>query len=160
PRKSKRLIVALAALFLLVGGVAGAVLIAGPDMAKAWVGLGAAKESAQAAGETATTGSPSTAGSSTQSSTTPSTRATGTSSANGPTEGHTPKTVEKTPDAATPDALERRGLSGEKIYERLLKSTAVVVIMKDGEFQSNGTGFVVDAAEKLLVTNVHVVGDN
>ncbi|TWT34307.1 Periplasmic serine endoprotease DegP precursor [Blastopirellula retiformator] len=44
------------------------------------------------------------------------------------------------------------------IYEKTLKSTAWVLAKTGGE-TSSGTGVLVDAEKKLLVTNFHVVGD-
>ncbi|PQO44250.1 serine protease [Blastopirellula marina] len=44
------------------------------------------------------------------------------------------------------------------VYEKTLKSTAWVLAKTGGE-TSSGTGVLVDAEKKLLVTNFHVVGD-
>ncbi|WP_161603352.1 S1 family peptidase [Blastopirellula marina] len=44
------------------------------------------------------------------------------------------------------------------VYEKTLKSTAWVLAKTGGE-TSSGTGVLVDAEKKLLVTNYHVVGD-
>ncbi|MEL7265979.1 MAG: serine protease, partial [Planctomycetota bacterium] len=45
------------------------------------------------------------------------------------------------------------------VYKQTLKSTAWVISV-DGDSVSLGTGVVIDAEKKLLVTNSHVVGEN
>ena len=49
-----------------------------------------------------------------------------------------------------------RGLTGEQVYERLLRS-AVFIVTPDGKL---GSGSVVDRGRKLVVTNYHVVRGN
>jgi S1-C subfamily serine protease len=49
--------------------------------------------------------------------------------------------------------------SGKDIYHRLLRATTVVITRK-GDAVGQGTGWLVDRANKLIVTNQHVVGDS
>ena len=55
-------------------------------------------------------------------------------------------------------ALAQTTLADEKIYNQTLRSTAWV-LAKTGDGTSSGTGVLVDADRKLLVTNFHVVGE-
>jgi S1-C subfamily serine protease len=48
---------------------------------------------------------------------------------------------------------------GEKLYQRILKSTGWVLAPVDKNKARTGTGSLVDAHRKLLLTNYHVVGD-
>lgn len=48
--------------------------------------------------------------------------------------------------------------SGEKVYQRILKSTAWVLSPR-GRGAASGTGSLIDRTRRLLVTNYHVVGD-
>jgi hypothetical protein len=48
--------------------------------------------------------------------------------------------------------------TSKDIYHRLLRATTVVIVRKDDSI-SQGTGWLVDHANRLLVTNQHVVGD-
>lgn len=61
-----------------------------------------------------------------------------------------PTSPEKLPEIV----LNRGGISGDRIYQRLLKSAAYVWV-GDG----HGSGSVVDAEHRLILTNYHVVED-
>lgn len=50
-------------------------------------------------------------------------------------------------------------LEPTEVYQRLLKSTAWIRFVVEGEGSYEGTGWVVDADKGLLVTNKHVVAD-
>src|SRR5688572_21422410 len=58
----------------------------------------------------------------------------------------------KTPDEVVTPAASQP-LSGEQVYQRLIRSTALIESP-----HGTGSGFVVDADKKLVVTNFHVVG--
>src|SRR5207253_7537616 len=51
-------------------------------------------------------------------------------------------------------------VSGEKIYRQALRSVAWILSPKGNGFLSSGTGSLIDAKGKLLITNYHVVGEN
>ncbi|HTU89421.1 MAG TPA: HEAT repeat domain-containing protein [Gemmataceae bacterium] len=68
----------------------------------------------------------------------------------------TPKTESLAKTGTTPLALpERRRLTGDEIYRRLVKST-VYVRNREGW----GSGSLIHKQRKLILTNYHVVGDN
>jgi S1-C subfamily serine protease len=52
------------------------------------------------------------------------------------------------------------GEGGEKLYQRLLKSTVWVLSVEDDRIVASGTGSLVDLQRRLVVTNFHVVDDN
>jgi S1-C subfamily serine protease len=52
---------------------------------------------------------------------------------------------------------EEEGLSSDEIVDAVADSTVLVVASKGGERAGNGTGWVLDAGEGLIVTNAHVV---
>eukprot|EP00913_Durusdinium_trenchii_P022852 g21456.t1 len=54
----------------------------------------------------------------------------------------------------------RAPLSKQQIAERLMDSTCHIVFMRDGKSVGIGTGWVLDAERKLIVTNHHVVDMN
>ncbi|MBN2023669.1 MAG: hypothetical protein JW809_12860 [Pirellulales bacterium] len=58
---------------------------------------------------------------------------------------------------AAKQAEPRPALSPQDVYRRLLKSTAWLRYVVEGEGSHEGTGWVVDAKKRLLVTNEHVV---
>ena len=55
-------------------------------------------------------------------------------------------------------AISRPSNADEQIYSQTLKSTAWVLAKTEGS-TSSGTGVLVDAERRLLVTNFHIVGD-
>ncbi|MGH7224800.1 MAG: HEAT repeat domain-containing protein, partial [Gemmataceae bacterium] len=73
-----------------------------------------------------------------------------------PTKDPTPKAESPARTDTTPLALpERRRLTGDEIYRRLVKST-VYVRNREGW----GSGSLIHKQKKLILTNYHVVGDN
>src|SRR4051812_26657909 len=55
-------------------------------------------------------------------------------------------------------AASRAAMADSKVYQEGLKST-VWVLAKNSDGTSSGTGALVDLAQKLVMTNYHVVGD-
>jgi tetratricopeptide (TPR) repeat protein len=55
-------------------------------------------------------------------------------------------------------AQARAEVAGDKIYQKALRSTVEVQVRVNGKTVSWGTGWVVDVANRLIVTNDHVVG--
>jgi tetratricopeptide (TPR) repeat protein len=51
----------------------------------------------------------------------------------------------------------RQKMAPEAIAERLKHSTCFIVFIKGGKYRHHGTGWVLDIAERLIVTNHHVV---
>jgi S1-C subfamily serine protease len=49
--------------------------------------------------------------------------------------------------------------SGEKIYQKALRSTVWIVHRKTERTFSSGTGSLIDKSKRLVITNYHVVGD-
>lgn len=49
-------------------------------------------------------------------------------------------------------------LSGQQVYERLLQSSVLIINM-DGGGEGSGSGFLVDAKNRIVVTNHHVVSN-
>src|SRR6516225_8124101 len=58
------------------------------------------------------------------------------------------------PGQAAPEKLSVRAL-----FERTARGTVLVAVLRDGKVQANGTGFVIDAGRKWVVTNHHVLPD-
>src|SRR6266849_7674521 len=56
-----------------------------------------------------------------------------------------------------PVAAQSEGV-GEKVYQRTLRSTVWILAPKGGR-TSSGTGSLIDATRRLVITNSHVVGD-
>jgi hypothetical protein len=57
-----------------------------------------------------------------------------------------------------PEQARSQGESGEKIFDRAVKSTVWVIVPRpDGKVES-GTGSLIDRAHRLVITNFHVVG--
>src|SRR4051794_13697114 len=50
-------------------------------------------------------------------------------------------------------------LSSRALFEQTARATAHVAVVRDGKARSAGTGFVIDAKRKWLVTNYHVVSE-
>lgn len=48
---------------------------------------------------------------------------------------------------------------GDKVYERTLKSTTWVISVSEDDRVVSGSGSLIDATRKLILTNYHVVGD-
>jgi S1-C subfamily serine protease len=48
---------------------------------------------------------------------------------------------------------------GEKVYQRVLKSTVLVLAGEEGKLTAQGTGSLIDRSRGLVVTNYHVVRD-
>ena len=60
-----------------------------------------------------------------------------------------------------PESTNTRELSGEEVYKRLLRSTAWIVTPRGlGNRTAIGSGVLIDHSRRLVLTNVHVVGDN
>ena len=51
-----------------------------------------------------------------------------------------------------------QAVAGDKIYKQALRSTVEVQVRVNGRTVSWGTGWVVDVANRLIVTNDHVAG--
>jgi S1-C subfamily serine protease len=49
---------------------------------------------------------------------------------------------------------------GEKIYRQSLRSIVWILSPRGGGVMSSGTGSLIDATKKLVITNYHVVGEN
>jgi HEAT repeat protein/S1-C subfamily serine protease len=54
-----------------------------------------------------------------------------------------------------PDPTSPRELSGDEVYQRLLRSTAFIVTPR-----GHGSGVLIDSGRRLVLTNAHVVEDN
>lgn len=50
--------------------------------------------------------------------------------------------------------------SGEKLYQRILKSTAWIVLIQDDQITATGTGSLIDRTRRLVITNYHIVNDH
>jgi hypothetical protein len=71
--------------------------------------------------------------------------------------------VQSTTDDAPADGREGRILTGEEVYKRLLKSTAVVLITEGANAHRPiglGSGVLVHGERRLLLTNYHVVKES
>lgn len=74
---------------------------------------------------------------------------------------NTEKDTKQEPPKKTPELPEPVAMgSGEKVYERMLKSAVWIIgIQKDGKAAWSGSGSVVDVKNKLILTNHHVSRD-
>jgi HEAT repeat protein len=70
-------------------------------------------------------------------------------------------TTSKPPDSAPPEPPQAPapagGAEGDKVYNRLLRSTAWIVVNLGGGRATTGSGALVDRARKLILTNHHVI---
>jgi S1-C subfamily serine protease len=61
----------------------------------------------------------------------------------------------------TPAATFGQGdAGGEKVYRHALRSTVWIISPRSGGLAASGTGSLIDAKKKLVITNYHVVGEN
>lgn len=58
-----------------------------------------------------------------------------------------------------PEAPESGGADGDKVTDRLLKSTVFIMFSKDDKPKWEGSGSLVDYKNKLILTNYHVSGE-
>jgi hypothetical protein len=50
--------------------------------------------------------------------------------------------------------------TGEKVYQRTLRSTVWILSVRDDHKLATGTGTIIDLGRRLVLTNYHVVGDD
>ncbi|MFO0880547.1 MAG: trypsin-like peptidase domain-containing protein [Gemmataceae bacterium] len=66
---------------------------------------------------------------------------------------------EATATASVNHTLSSGALSGDKIYKQLLKSTALILQFNGSQFGGLGSGVLIDAKNRLVLTNDHVIAD-
>ena len=62
--------------------------------------------------------------------------------------------------SVAPPVLGEGDAGGEKVYRQTLRSTVWVISPRSGGLAASGTGSLIDAKKKLVITNYHVVGEN
>lgn len=60
---------------------------------------------------------------------------------------------------SAPQTTSRKRLSPEQVAEHLMKGTVWVFSGTNGQMETTGTGWVVDARQRLIITNQHVIMD-